>query len=191
MRAGLPLAICLLLMSAPSAIAQQAEGEPPIRGPILTLNQERLFEESLYGRRLLGEIEAAFQELAAENRRIEAELEDEERRLTELRPTLSPEEFRPLAETFDERVTEIRRTQEGRNRQISRRRDEALQEFLAAAVPILTSILQETDAEIILDARSILLAADRIDITNEALAQIDAVLGADGVEDEGEELPAE
>ncbi|MFC7703745.1 OmpH family outer membrane protein [Plastorhodobacter daqingensis] len=162
-------ALCLAL--AGGARAQEAR-------PILTINQERLFEDSLFGQRLQAEIEAAYQELAAENRRMEAELEAEERRLTELRPTLPAEEFRPLAEAFDQRVTEIRRTQDAKSREISARTELGYQSFVGAALPILAAIMDDLGAEVILDSRTVFLSSDRLDITAEALARIDATLGS-------------
>lgn len=179
----------------PERVQPEAEAtDAPVQSPIVTLNQERLFTRSLFGQRVQAETEAAYQELAAENRRIEAELEAEERRLTELRPTMPAGEFRLLAEAFDARVGEIRRTQENRNRQIAVLNEEAYQAFRSAAIPVLANIMGEFGAEIIIEARSTFLSTERIDITDEALAQIDAVLG-DGQggavpEGEGQDAPA-
>ena len=58
--------------------------------PILLLNQERLLSASLYGQRIQREVDVAGSALAAENRRIEAELTEEELRLTERRGQMSP-----------------------------------------------------------------------------------------------------
>ncbi len=170
-------ATCVLLSAATGAAAQEAR-------PILTLNQERLFDESVFGQRMQEEIDSAYQTLAAENRQIEAELEAEERRLTELRPTLPPEEFRPLAEAFDRRVTEIRRTQDGKSREIAARNDEAVQTFMQTALPVLAAIMEENRAEIIIESRSVFVAAQRIDITDEARERIDAALRDNNTPDE-------
>ena len=75
---------------------------------VLTLDQERLFAQSAYGKRVVAEIEEASRVLAAENREIEARLAAEEKDLTVRRATLTAAEFRPLADGFDAKVTRIR-----------------------------------------------------------------------------------
>lgn len=171
--------ISLALLGAGPSIAQ----EPLARGesPILTLDQDRLYTESLFGRRSLALIEDASRTLVAENREIEARLIAEERSLTDLRPTLPIAEFRVLADEFDKRVEGIRRTQDAKARTVNRQQDEEKQRFFQAAVPILGAITSELGALAILDKGAIVLAFDRIDITDQAIARVDAVLG-DGVD---------
>jgi Skp family chaperone for outer membrane proteins len=158
----------------PGAAAQERLVVP---SPVLTVDQEALFEGSAFGRRVQRELEEASAALAAENRRIEGELAAEERRLTEERAGMAPEVFRARAAEFDARVVEIRRTQDQKARDISRRPDEARQQFFAAALPVLSALVRERGAVAILDARAVILSADAIDITDEAIRRIDAELG--------------
>lgn len=157
-----------------------AAQERAVASPVLTINQEELFQNSAFGRRIEAELNAASAALAAENRRIEAELADEEQALTDRRATMDPAEFRALAEAFDAKVVELRRTQDGKARDLSRRPEEARQEFFRAVVPVLTAVVRERGAMVILDTRAVLLSADAIDITAEAIARIDAALGDGG-----------
>lgn len=172
-RRALAAVLAFGLAAAP-ALAQERLTVP---SPVLTIDQEALFERSAFGRRAQAEFEEASTELAAENRRIEAELEAEERRLTEDRPGMDPAAFRELAAAFDARVVEIRRTQDQKARELGRRPDEARQEFFRAAVPILTELVRERGAVAILDSRAVILSAETIDITEEAIRRIDAALG--------------
>lgn len=157
-----------------------AAQERAVASPVLTINQEELFQNSAFGRRIEAELNAASAALAAENRRIEAALADEEQALTDRRATMDPAEFRALAEAFDAKVVELRRTQDGKARDLSRRPEEARQEFFRAVVPVLTAVVRERGAMVILDTRAVLLSADAIDITAEAIARIDAALGDGG-----------
>ena len=167
MRHALAAALCLPALAAP---AQQAV-------PVVTLDQDRLFVESLYGQRVAREIEEAGEELATENRRIEAELIAEERALTERRAELPPEEFRPLADAFDEKVTRLRQEQDAKARALQRRSEVERRAFLQQAIPVLSRLVAERGALVILDDRAVLLAAESIDITDEAIAEVDALLG--------------
>lgn len=161
-----------------AAAQEVAPPQPgPLQTPILTIDQDRLFEGTLWGKRAAGRIEASSTALAAENRRIEAELTAEERALTDKRPTLPAEEFRKLADDFDARVTEFRRTQDGKARAISRLHDAERQAFFQAALPVMAEVLRGHGAIAVLDNRAIFLAADAIDATDEMIARIDAELG--------------
>ena len=148
--------------------------------PVLTLDQDRLFRSSAYGKRIAAEIEKALRDLAIENREIEARLAAEEQDLTTRRPTLPATDFRALADDFDARVVAIRRTQDEKQVALNTRRDTERQNFYQAAAPILGALVREAGAVAILDTRAVFLSADRIDVTDEAIARIDARMG-DGV----------
>lgn len=169
------MAVAALLGTAP--LAAQEAGSITVPSPILTLDQERLFAESQWGRRFSREIEAASAALAAENRRIEATLTAEERALTERRATMTPEDFRAAADEFDARVETIRAEQDTKTRDLGLRRDQERQKFFAAVFPELRGMLLASGAVAILDARALFLAIDAIDVTDELIARIDAVHG--------------
>jgi len=152
------------------------------RAPVLTLDQERLFEASRYGQRVLAELAAASEALARENRRIEAELLAEEQELRDRRAAMEPEAFRELAEAFDAKATGYRQQQDAKARALQRRDEAERQAFFRAAGPILADLVAELGAVAILDDRAILFAAPSIDVTDRAIARIDAEIGA------GEEL---
>lgn len=182
------LAICCLLL-APLQVQGQApfrfdlENNAQLGAPqssILTIQSDRLFTESAYGRRVAQEIEAEGAVLTAENRRIEADLRAEEQLLTERRRTMEPVDFRTLADAFDEKVQETRRLQEQKLRQINLIGETARREFFSFSLPILQQLMRETGAGAILEHSSVFLSADAADITDLAISRIDAVLG-DGV----------
>ena len=147
---------------------------PEFQSPIMTIKQQDLFEGSAFGKESLARIEALTKAIAAENRRIEADLAAEEKRLTEMRPTLKPEEFRPLADAFDKKVEGIRNAQEAKSRDLIRQRDADQQAFFKTAVPVLARMMQEFGAAVLLDQSTVVLSLDRIDLTKDAIARIDA-----------------
>ncbi len=181
-RNGLLAGLLMTFLAAAGVPAAAQDGQPPFVGfPILTLDQERLYAESEAAARIIDEIEQRASELASENRAIEAELTAEELDLTEKRETLAPEEFRRLADAFDEKVQRIRAEQDGKERDLQTMRDEERQLFLRRITPILAEVARERGALMILDRRTVLLSAETVDITEAAIARIDAVLlDADG-----------
>jgi Skp family chaperone for outer membrane proteins len=143
---------------------------------VLTLDQDRLFSGSRFGAKSIEALEVQARALQAENRRIESDLETEEKSLTERRSAMTPEDFRAEAEAFDAKVKGIRKAQEAKARDLAAQRDAARQRFLTASAPVLAQILQERGAVAILDRSAIVLSFDRADVTDVAIARIDAIL---------------
>ena len=164
---------------APGVLAQvQAQaGGPGGTMPIVVLDQERLLSQSRYGQRIQREVEEAGAALSAENRRIETQLVEEELALTEQRATMSAEDFRPLAEDFDIRVEGIRAAQEAKSRALQSQAEAAQSRFFEEVFPILIGLLRERGASVLMDNRAVLLSAEGADITEAAIALVDAELG--------------
>jgi Skp family chaperone for outer membrane proteins len=165
---------------APGILAQVQAQAPTEAIPglsIVVLNQERLLSQSRYGQRIQREVEAAGAALAAENRRIEAQLTEEELRLTEQRQTMTAEAFRPLAEEFDTRVEGIRAAQEAKSRALQSQADAAQAGFFEQVFPVLIGLMRERGAAVMMDNRAVLLSVEGADITDEAIALIDTEIG--------------
>lgn len=189
-RAVSALAAAVLAL-APLAAAGQGSGtEFPlgVASPILTLDQEAVFEVSAFGRRVASDVEAASLALSAENRRLEEELGAEELELTEIRGTVPPAEFRALADAFDARVEQIRREQEAKSRAILQFNEDERQRFLSVAYPLLAQLALEAGAVAVLDRRAVLIASERIDVTDRLVQLMDEVVG-DGSDEAPDDLP--
>ena len=174
------LALCLAalcLLSLPSKSLAQASSFSLPDIPVLTIERERLFTETLFGQNLSAEIAARGRRLSAENRRIEQELAYEESELTELRKTLNPEEFRVLADAFDIKVTKARSEQDTKARGLSQLTDQVERSFLFTIAPAIEVLMREKGASVILDRRAVFVSADASDITQEAIGRIDSALG--------------
>jgi Skp family chaperone for outer membrane proteins len=172
----LALLVGALMLAAPLGHAQEAQ---PLYSSILTLDQERLFNGSRVAQRVSEEIERRMQELAAENREIEADLNAQELDLTQRRSTLPPTEFRALADAFDEKVQAIRVQQDEKERALLLMQEQEQQNFLRRISPVLAEIVRERRAVVVLDRRTVFLSADTVDITDEAIARINAALDAE------------
>ncbi len=175
-------ALCALAaVFVATALSAQQLGIP--QSGVLTISSDRLFSESAFGQRVFREIEAEGEDLGAENERIVAELSAEEKELTEKRAELSPEEFRPLAEAFDAKVQNHREGQRAKLDALARRSEEARTTFARLAEPVLIDLLRESGASMIIERSSVFLSADASDITDAAIARINAAIG-DGIPSE-------
>ena len=170
------LIMLVLTLSAPAAQAQQAT-PGRVQSPVLIIDTDRLYTDSQFGIATAQEFETRGAELGAENRRIEAELTAEEKALTERRPSLEPAEFRTLADAFDEKVQATRRTQDAKTRALNQDLEKRRVTFLNATAPVLEDLMRASGAAVILDRRSVFLSATAVDITDDAIERLDAVLG--------------
>lgn len=160
-------------------------------GGVAVVDQERMFRESAFGARLLSEIDARGDELAAENREIETALTSEERALTEVRAELDPAEFRDRARIFDEKVRRLRAEQDAKARALANLQEEARETFVRRVSPVLSELLSEIGADVLLDRRMVLTAGAGVDITDRAISRIDATLTADEADGAGAVTPME
>ena len=173
-RAICALVIALCLPVGGAALAQESQ---LIRSPILSLDQDRMFAASAFGRRFDAALQADGARLEVENRRIESELEAEEKDLTQRRPAMSPEAFRALADAFDAKVQRIRTEQTAKARAVAQRTEDAQRQFIAAARPVLEQLMIDAGAVVIIDPRSVVMSRSAIDVTDEAIRRINDSIG--------------
>lgn len=172
----IPAALALVAAIFCGSVTAEPLKRLPVQSPVLIIDPERLFEESAFGRQTITEFEALGAALASENRRIEDALSQEERELTDLRPTISPTEFRTLADDFDAKVQETRRTQDAKGRDLNANLEKRRVVFLNSAVPVLEQLMREAGAAVVLEQRSVFISSNAIDITEIAIERLNEIL---------------
>lgn len=173
---GLICSLVFLLSCIAAPVTAEQVARTPAESPILTIDSDRLFEDSAFGQQIIEEIETRGTVLSDENRRIQQELSAEEKELTDLRPTIEATEFRELADAFDAKVQETRRTQDAKSRELNADLEERRVEFLNAAAPVLEQLMREAGAAIILERRSVFVSSNSIDITQIAIERLNKAL---------------
>lgn len=174
--------LCALALWAGAAPAQEPT---PAESAVVLIDSEQLFAESLFGQRIMRELQAQTEDLAAENRRIEADLRAEEQSLTERRAGMSVEAFRAEAEAFDRKVQEIRQAQDAKERALQQSVNAGRESFIRAAQPDLVRLMRARGASVILDRRAVFLGTAQADITEAAIAAVNAGIGDGTAEDAG------
>lgn len=144
--------------------------------PVATINQDRLFNESSFGNSFSKYISEKTNLLAEENNRIQRELEAEEISLTEKRQELPNDEFRQLADTFNQKVETIREQQAEKLGSLNALRLKARQHFFTQAQPAIVKLMQERGIQFILNEQAIFIAGASGDITNSAIEKINIVI---------------
>ena len=157
-------------------IAQPDLSGLPASG-ILTIDQNRLYTQSAWGRRAQNQLEAEGGKIVAENERLTQLLSSEEAALTEQRATLPPDEFRSLAEAFDQRATRIRRERAQAVQALNDWADADRDAFVRAALPHMGDLMSERGAVAVLDYRMVFVSLDAIDITEALTERLDREIG--------------
>ena len=168
--------VAAFLLVACLATAAPAQEFPTAVGdqPVLVIDTGRLFSESAYAKQLNDEIEQVAVQIRDENQKIVAELVAEEQSLTELRPTMSPEDFRAAADAFDQKAQEIRRERDAKEVELEDARRDVRVRFLSEVRSVVGQLMVERGGGIVLDSRSTYVFVTSIDITQEAIARVDA-----------------
>lgn len=141
---------------------------------ILTIDSERVFAMSDYASQLRAPLNISRSELAQENQRLILELEEEEQKLTELRNQVSREEFQKMAEAFDQKVKSIRAEQDRKEATLERGAVEVRTEFFNSIRPIISQIMAERQAEILMERSAVIWTIPEANITNSVIERIDA-----------------
>ncbi|MEO0343489.1 MAG: OmpH family outer membrane protein [Pseudomonadota bacterium] len=139
------------------------------------LDQDRLFNESRYGLKTRLAFDARAEALALENQTIEQELEAEELALTQKRVEMSPEDFAPLAEAFNDKANRLRAEQREKTQDLVTFRENTQAAFVRQVGPILLQLMREFRVGVIIQSDAAILSLPDIDLTDEAIARVDAV----------------
>jgi Skp family chaperone for outer membrane proteins len=146
-----------------------------------------MFAESAFGKRVAAEVDAAARALAAENTALSEELDAEEKALTAERDSLSIEDFSAKADTFDVKVKRIRAEQLTKERELTELHQTGETRFRELARPVLRAIMDRYNAAVLMDLRAILIALDTADVTDEAIAEINARIGDGSMAESGQQ----
>jgi Skp family chaperone for outer membrane proteins len=148
--------------------------------PIMVVDFERVFVETLYGQRIAETISAERERVQADNDRIAAELLAEETALTKARATMDPVAFRDAARAFDERAQAVRLDRETEQTKLVQLRDTERAQFLERIRPIILALMLERSAVVAMDRRAVIQAIGGANATVDAVNLINVTLG-DGV----------
>ena len=153
-----------------------------VKTAVYTIDMSKLIKQTKIGKKIILEDNISRQKLQSENEKLEAELLLEEKELSEIRETLTADEFRLKAQEFDKKVTIIR-TEQGQKEQdliVENRKNES--EFFKKIYPLLYGLLLERGGSILIDQSNAVLWDSSVDLTIDAINLIDRILGDDLME---------
>ena len=160
--------VLFTLVAQPLSAAEKSE--------LFTVDMTKLLRSSEFGKNIIAANNIARKKLQSENEELEKKLLLEEKELSELRKTLSVEEFRPKALEFDKRVSIIRAEQGKKEEILNKKVRKEETDFFKRIYPLLYEILIERGGLILVDQRNIILWDNSVDITDDAIQSINQAL---------------
>ncbi len=164
----------VLLICLCAALPARAQEVTP---QILVFDMNRIYFETLYGRRIAEDLNQAAAAVQEENEQIVATLTEEERSLTLRRPEMTPEDFRAEADAFDAKVQEVRRVRDAKNIELQTADAEQRATFEDRVQGIIANVMLERGAVIVLEQRSVVMSVRAANITDDVIVRVDAELG--------------
>ena len=137
----------------------------------------KLLKQTQIGKKIIAQDNIARQNLQSENEELEENLLLEEKELSDLRKTLTLDEFRLKAQDFDKKVTIIRKEQGQKEQLLIAENRKNENDFFKKIYPLLYGLLSEKGGLILIDQRNVVLWDSSVDLTKDAINLIDRVLG--------------
>ena len=100
----------------------------------------------------------------------ETKLQNEEKEIIQKKKVLSPEEYKKKITNLRQKVLSLQKERNTSLDSISKKRNKARNELLAALNPIVKNYMSEKNIKIVLDKKSILLADEKLDITKDIIS---------------------
>lgn len=167
-----------LLMSAQMSRAQDFGLQlGQVVSPVFVVDESEVFRGTKYGARLIDDYRATITRLTEESEKIASALEEEERGLAARRAEMEREAFLELAEEFNTRANEIRQERLDAAENAKAQFYAAQQGFAENVQPILFQLLRQRGGVVLLDRRSVIYGLEQIDLTQDAIAEVDRTLG--------------
>ena len=170
--------ICVILCCAavPAAARQSGDGDNAALSGVLIVSMDRILRESAAGRSVQEQAEALRAKLrgALDDRR--KKLRDEERALANLRNTMERDAFDERVADFEAEVRELRRDEQGDSGRLQRAVGLARSQLREQLAGVLVQLMTERGAGVMIDKKQVLVSANGLDVTDEAIKRLDAVV---------------
>lgn len=153
--------------------AGQAQDQPT--HGVLIVDQDRVLAESAPAQQLRGIERSRREALSKRIEEVRKSLEAEEAEIARIRDQLTPDEFEARFRAFDQRAREARQEVQRANEALQAQMIAARGQLKQALTPILQAIVEERGATVLLNAQSVLMARDKVDVTLEAIERFSAV----------------
>ncbi len=165
------IAFALFLVGVP-ANAQSVPQIEPVS--IAVIDFKRVLHQSKAAEAVRAQIDAQRKAYQQEFDDLERTMRQEEQKLQQQRAILAQDAFQARAKDFQDRVASAQRDVQVKRRALNAAFDQAMNEISKVLISIVADLAKEANVGAILDNNNIVLADKKLDISDIALARLDA-----------------
>ncbi len=166
-------AVAAILALHPALRSVAADPQPPV---IIVVDFQKIVRESAAAAAVQAQIDELRNAYQEEFGVIEGELRGIESQLTELRATLTDDEFVQRRRDFELQVTEAQRRAQYRRAAMDRALDDAMDRVQETLLEVIAGIAEQQGANLVINRTQLVLADQALDFTTEALAELNQQL---------------
>jgi len=168
------LSVVLALMPAS---AQPTAGAPP--APVIVMvDMQQLVYNSKAGKGVQGQMDKQRQAFSKEVAQQEDELQKARAELERQRTTLAPDQFETKGRQFQQRLQELDRTVQAKQKAWQAVYSEAMNKVEEGALQVVAEIAAEHQANLVIQKAAVIFGKDGFDITADAMQRLDQRLPA-------------
>jgi Skp family chaperone for outer membrane proteins len=169
-----PLLILILMVLGLGSAPAHAQQLPPAVAAVI--DYQRILRDAAAARSIREQIESRRKAYQGEISKEEQRLYEADKAFAKQRSLLTPEAFADKRQAFEEDVSEVQQLVQQRRRELDRVAEVALNQVKDALIEIVTGIAGERGFNLVLPSSEVLFFARKIDLTEEVLAKLDAML---------------
>jgi len=175
-RLALAAAVSVCLALAP-ALAQTAAGPPP--APVIVMvDMQQLVYNSKAGKGIQGQMDKQRQTFSKEVAQQEDDLQKARAELERQRATLAPDQFEAKGRQFQQRLQELDRSVQAKQKAWQAVYSEAMNKVEEGALQVVAEIAAEHQANMVIQKAAVIFGKDGFDITTDAMQRLDQRLPA-------------
>ena len=165
--------VATLLSLAPHPAGAEDRLPPTVAAVI---DYQRILRDAKAARAIREQVEARRKQYQDEIAKEEQRLHEVDRNLAAQRNVLTPEAFAEQRRSFETEVAAVQRMAQERRRQLDQVAAAALNEVRSAMIQVVGELADTRGFNLVLPTSGLLLFAPEIDLTDEAMARLDAKL---------------
>ena len=167
------LSVILLLVGAYFGGGQAQEARTPKIGVI---DMQRILRESIAVQALSSQIEALRDAYQAELREQEEKFREDDRELSRLRATFTPEFYGQRRSELEKRAAELQRNFQERKKELDKLFGQGMAQVQQVLIRVSQEIATEKGLDLLLAKSTVVLVKPDLEITEEALARLNSNL---------------
>ena len=175
-RLALAAAVSVCLGLAP-ALAQTPAGPPP--APVIVMvDMQQLVYNSKAGKGIQGQMDKQRQTFSKEVSQQEDDLQKARAELERQRATLAPDQFEAKGRQFQQRLQELDRSVQAKQKAWQAVYSEAMNKVEEGALQVVAEVAAEHQANMVIQKAAVIFGKDGFDITADAMQRLDQRLPA-------------